>query len=231
MGRRWTLISNLCIAFVLIGLSVVVFTIDISAVFLTVSAPVHNGSRSNQNISIMFNVYKGDQYVAPIMQLLEDKGVQATFFLGGAWVSRNIALTKSIGERFEIGNHGFTQANMRNMVEQRQRDEIRNTHEIIKKATGGVCTRLFAPPGGSFGRNTLRVAESLNYTTIMWSRDTIDWRDNEPDLVFFRATNNIRNGDLILMHPTAHTLQALPKIISYYLERGFNVARVSETIS
>ncbi|MCL2756105.1 MAG: polysaccharide deacetylase family protein [Firmicutes bacterium] len=230
MGKRMTLFSNMCIAIVLVGLSVVVFTADISGMFLTVSAPVHNGNRNNQNISIMFNVFKGDQYVAPILDLLEQRGVQATFFLGGAWVSRNMVLTQRMGENFEIGNHSFTQADMRTMSIPSQRAELENTRHIIHGVTG-VTTNLFAPPGGSFGRNTLRVAESLGYTTIMWSRDTIDWRDHDAELVFTRATTNIMNGDLILMHPTAHTLVALPKILYYYQSRGFNVTRVSETIS
>jgi len=64
----------------------------------------------------------------------------------------------------------------------------------------------------------------------MWSKDTIDWRDNDPDLIYFRATNNIMNGDMILMHPTAHTLAALPRILDYFAGRGFGVVRVSENI-
>ena len=64
----------------------------------------------------------------------------------------------------------------------------------------------------------------------MWSKDTIDWRDSDQKLIFNRATKNLENGDLVLMHPKEHTLLALPKIIDFYIESGFSVVTVSENI-
>ena len=89
---------------------------------------------------------------------------------------------------------------------------------------------LFAPPSGSFNSTTLKVANDLNYKTIMWSKDTIDWRDKNEGLVYSRATKNLQNGDLILMHPTEHTAAALGKIIEYVLKSGFRIVTVGENI-
>ena len=65
----------------------------------------------------------------------------------------------------------------------------------------------------------------------MWSKDTIDWRDKDADLVFKRATKDIKGGDFILMHPTAHTLEALPRILDYYKELGIKSVTVTENIT
>ena len=65
----------------------------------------------------------------------------------------------------------------------------------------------------------------------MWSKDTIDWRDKDESLVFSRATKNLKGGDLILMHPTEHTKNALKKILDYYKENGFSAVTVSEHIA
>lgn len=67
--------------------------------------------------------------------------------------------------------------------------EIGLTHEIIKQLLGYEMT-LFAPPSGSYGQNTLKVAQDMGYKTIMWSKDTIDWRDQDENLIYSRATKN-----------------------------------------
>ena len=64
----------------------------------------------------------------------------------------------------------------------------------------------------------------------MWSKDTIDWRDKDTNLIYSRATKNLSNGDLVLMHPTKNTVDALPKIIKFYLDAGFDVVPVSINI-
>ena len=89
---------------------------------------------------------------------------------------------------------------------------------------------LFAPPSGSFGKTTLQQAESLGYTTIMWSKDTIDWRDHDTEKIYSRATKNLEGGDLILMHPTKNTVEALNRIIQYAKANNLQVSKVSETL-
>ena len=64
----------------------------------------------------------------------------------------------------------------------------------------------------------------------MWSKDTIDWRDKDCDLIIKRATTNLTNGDLILMHPKEHTLKALPFIIESCINGGFEIVTVSENL-
>ena len=89
---------------------------------------------------------------------------------------------------------------------------------------------LIAPPSGAYNTTTVNVAKSLNYKTIMWPRDTIDWRDKDENLVFTRAINKINGGDLILMHPTAHTLKALPRILNFIKSKDLTCSPVSTTI-
>ena len=65
----------------------------------------------------------------------------------------------------------------------------------------------------------------------MWSKDTIDWRDKDSDLIFKRATDNVKAGDFILMHPTEQTLLAFEKIILYHINNGFELVTVSENLN
>ena len=90
---------------------------------------------------------------------------------------------------------------------------------------------LFAPPSGSYNKTTIEVAESLGYKTIMWTRDTIDWRDKDAKLIYNRAIKDIKGGDLILMHPTEKTRDALGEILSYIEQNNLIATTVSNTIA
>lgn len=164
------------------------------------------------------------------MHALSEGGAKATFFVGGSWASRNPELVKKIVDNgFEIGNHGYLHKDHDKISVERQRQEITTCHDLIKQITGVEMT-LFAPPSGAYNRATVKICNTLNYKTIMWTLDTIDWRDKSSDLVFKRATKKIQNGNLILMHPTAHTLEALPSVISAYTKAGIQLVSVSDNI-
>ena len=55
--------------------------------------------------------------------------------------------------------------------------------------------------------------------------------DKDSDLIYKRATENLSNGDLILMHPTENTLKALANILAYAINNGYNPTTVSNTIA
>ena len=65
----------------------------------------------------------------------------------------------------------------------------------------------------------------------MWSKDTIDWRDHDQSIIYRRATQNVKGGDLILAHPTEETAAALPSVLRYYRDNNWQQVTVSENIS
>ena len=195
----------------------------------TLSA-IYNGNPLNNNVSLMFNVYENTKIVNSIIDVLDDKGVKATFFVGGCWADDNgETLVRIINSGHEIGNHGYFHKDHKKLSYNENEQEISNTHSVVK-ALCGVEMKLFAPPSGSFSPNTLKASYDLGYKVIMWSKDTIDWRDSNLTTLYNRATKNLAGGDLVLMHPKKHTLEVLPSIIDYYKSVGFDVVSVSQNI-
>ena len=109
-------------------------------------------------------------------------------------------------------------------------DEMISTENLIRRLTGEKIT-LFAPPSGAFSLATLKVAEKLSYKTVMWTKDTVDWRDKNSKTVYNRAVKNIEAGDFVLMHPKEHTLKALPDILDYYEKSGLKAVSVTECLA
>ncbi len=232
MKKRTFIISNvLLLVIVLCVLSVAFLPKKVQSINGGQSlGAIYNGNKMNANVSIMINVYENSEVVNEMVSILNQNGVTATFFVGGCWADDNVETLKNIiNSGHELGNHGYFHKDHKNLNESENRREILDNNKIILALTGYNMT-LFAPPSGSFSKTTLKVAYNLGYKTIMWSKDTIDWRDSDKNLIIKRATTNLENGDLILMHPKKHTLNALQQIITKIKEQGYNIVSVSKNI-
>ena len=193
------------------------------------SSPVYSGDREGGRVALMFNVYEGSANVEKILDILEKNRITCTFFVGGIWVERNEPLLIKMSERAEIGNHGYLHLDHASLSYQRNREEILLCHNLVEKVCG-IEMNLFAPPSGSFGDVCLDVCKENDYRVIMWSKDTIDWRDKDYQVIFKRATSDVRSGDLILMHPTDQTVLALPLIIDAIKAKNLDMTTVSEVL-
>lgn len=184
-------------------------------------------SENPKGVSMMFNVYQNTDNVYAIMDLLDAEGAKATFFLGGSWADDNIDCVRDIAARgHEVASHGYFHKDHSKMNYEQNLAEIRPSVKLLNAMLNDEI-KLFAPPSGAFCDATVTAATALNLKTIMWSRDTIDWRDNDVPTVITRATKNLQNGEFILMHPMDVTVKALPLILTYIRENGFSAVTVS----
>lgn len=200
-----------------------------NSINVSLKIPTYKGT-STHSVSLMFNVYWGTEYVEPILETLKSYEIKTTFFVGGCWVEKNHELLRKIvNDGHEVGNHGYFHKDHDKISNRENKNEIQLCHKLVKEVCG-VEMNLFAPPSGAFSQNTLDIAEEMGYNTIMWSLDTIDWRDKNVSLIVDRATNKATAGDLILMHPTKSTLEALPTIIEKLKEKNLKIAKVTSVL-
>ena len=191
---------------------------------------IYHGNQDSNKVSLMINVYWGTEYLEGILDTLDRYDSKCTFFVGGQWVEKEPEMLKEICSRgHEIANHGYFHRDQEYLDYSQNLEEIKVNHELVKTLLG-IEMSLFAPPSGSFNKSTLEASKNLGYSTIMWTKDTIDWRDKDANLIYTRATNNIKGGDLILAHPTEKTLQALPLILEYYKLNNFVATTVTECL-
>jgi len=224
-------IANVSIVVVLLVFSIVAFNQQVSAVFSVNDVKAYyNGDTTKNSASLMINVYWGTEFLPDMLDILSNEKVKATFFVGGMWATENEELlSRMVNDGHEIGNHGYFHKDHTTLSKERNEEEIYVTHKLIKSLVG-IDMTLFAPPSGAFDQTTLEIANKLGYKTIMWTKDTIDWRDKDVDLIYNRAVKNAKYGDLILMHPTECTKQALEPIIRHYKNQGIELKTVSETL-
>lgn len=192
--------------------------------------PYYSAKETACGVSLMFNVYQNTSNVYKILDILNEFDVSATFFLGGCWADDNVDCVREIAKNgHEIGSHGYFHKDHSVMTYRQNYDEISPSIKLLNAILGSDIS-LFAPPSGAFNENTLSACSMLGVKAIMWSRDTIDWRDSDTKLICKRATQNIVNGEFILMHPMDVTVAALPDIISYISSSGLSFVTVSKNL-
>ncbi len=228
------LITVLCNAIIIamIALLYAFSTLPGSSDFAQAAAsPYYKAASSSPSVCLLINVYEGADKVKEMLDILDSKGAKATFFLGGYWVKNNANCAKMIAaSNNEIGSHGYMHLDHKKLSYEANLVEMNKAETIIESTVSREIT-LFAPPSGAYGKDCLRAADSKGYMVILWSKDTIDWRDKDSATILARATKNPAKGDFILMHPTAATVAALPLIIDFYQSNGYNLFTVSEALS
>jgi peptidoglycan/xylan/chitin deacetylase (PgdA/CDA1 family) len=164
------------------------------------------------------------------LQTLKDHDAKATFFIGGCWADDNVDCLRAIyADGHEIGNHGYFHKDHAKLTLVGNQKEISNCNRFIELAIG-VKPALFAPPSGSYGNDTLSICKSLHMKMVLWSKDTIDWRDKNKSLIYSRATKKVKVGDFILMHPMPETADALDDILTYYEDNNLKIVTVSQNL-
>ncbi len=189
-----------------------------------------NAGERGSGVSLMFNVYQDTNEVYRILDRLQAYDAKATFFIGGCWADDNVDCLKAIyNNGHEIGNHGYFHKDHAKLDIAQNHKEIDACNQFIQLSLG-ITPTLFAPPSGAYGDEMLSACHDLQMTTILWSKDTLDWRDKNAAIVYTRATKDITIGDFVLMHPTKATADALGDILKYYEKQSLKAVTVSENL-
>ena len=193
--------------------------------------PIYRGPTSEARVALMVNVDWGDEFIPGMLDVFAHHGVSATWFPTGRWVKVAPDLAKAIAQAgHEIGNHGGWHGAASKMSRSETARLIQEGEDLVFEATG-QRPQIFAPPSGDFNQQTVQVAAELGYKTVVWTVDTVDWQRPAPTVIIDRVIGKVKNGALVLMHPTEPTLEALPIILDHLENMGFQCVTVTELLS
>ncbi|WFA09755.1 polysaccharide deacetylase family protein [Tissierella sp. Yu-01] len=191
----------------------------------------YKGTKEEKIVAFVCNVDWGNEHINDMLRIFEENDIYISFFLTGRWAKENPDIVKQIHKyNHEIGNHGYNHIDYSQLSYEQNKEEISKANDVIEEIIG-IRPNLFGPPSGAFNENTVKAAKDLGSKVIMWSVDTIDWReDSTKELIYKRVTSKIENSSIVLMHPTENTVKALPEIIKYLFENGYKIGTISDVI-
>ena len=194
------------------------------------AAPTPAPTTGNKVIALTFDDGPGP-YTAHLLDILDQYGAKATFFLIGSKVSGQASVVRSIQARgHQLGNHSWSHPELNKVSAEQLANEIDQTNNAIKQAVG-TKPNIIRPPYGAFNRAVLEQFRQRGMSAVVWSVDTRDWADRNSEIVCSRAVAGARNGAVILMHDIHQTsVNAVPCILDSLKQQGYSFVTVQNLI-
>lgn len=177
-------------------------------------------------VALTFDDGPSSAYTPAILDLLNEHNSSATFFVLGTEAEQNPEiLRRMVNEGHEIGNHSYSHLNFTLLNDAELAYQIDTPNVIIEEITGKAPVLLRVPY--AFINDELR--EKIPFPIILWSVDTVDWQSRNADYIYNIVINNVKDGDIVLMHDIyGSTLEAVRRIVPELINRGYRLVTVSE---
>lgn len=169
------------------------------------------------------------QLTNQFLDVLHEQNVKATFFMQGSNLKKEHlqeSTKRATKEGHYIGAHSMTHDFNILYKDHQFVPEMKETLSLIHELTGEKPTLVRAPYGSAPGLKSEDIRNQIVDEGIKvwdWTIDSNDWalKDNPTQII-----ENIKNGtntnkEVVLMHEKPQTLAALPGIIAFYKELGY----------
>lgn len=177
-------------------------------------------------IALTFDDGPHYEYTKNILDSLKKYNGVATFFVVGNRAEKNKNIIKRIvAEGNQIGNHTYDHKQLTKLKSNDITDEINKTSKIIQNITN-ISPSILRPTYGSINDN---VKQYSDLPLILWSIDTLDWKNRDKNKIVNAALKKVKSGDVILMHDIYKTTAlAADEIIKELSSRGYQLVTISE---
>ena len=195
--------------------------------------PIYSVDCKDKKIAITFDAAWGAEDFSRIIEILDKHKVKATFFMTGDWVDNYPDCVEVLVQKgHDLGNHTDHHYDMTTLSKEEMKSELNAVKDKIKSLTGYEIN-LFRPPYGAYDNAVIEVAEELQYYSIQWSVDSLDWKDYGKDSIIKTVCQHeaLGPGAIILCHNGAkYTADALDEMLTKLEDEGYEFVPVSELI-
>lgn len=203
-----------------------------------------NGDSSSMKIALTFDDGPKEEESPAILEILDQFGIKATFFIVGKAAEKNPDLVYRIyASGHEIANHTYSHTRLDTISNSAVETEIQKTNQILENITS-VKTRYFRPPGGRFNRGILTQVKKCNLDVILWNVNAGDYiatdspfvvkgeiYSKDADRIYHDVMKRMKKGSIVLFHNGGKdTVKSLPQIISDLEKKGYKFVTLTELL-
>lgn len=162
-----------------------------------------SGTEAEPTIALTFDDGPHPRYTSELLEVLDQYGIPASFFLLGHCVNQNPETTRAIYKRGHwLGLHGYDHRAFTRLSAAQLKQTLERTQAEISDACGISTTavRDVRPPNGFFSPQTLELLHHWNYRPVMWTVVPEDWVHPGVEAVTSRVLKQASNGSIIVLH-------------------------------
>jgi peptidoglycan/xylan/chitin deacetylase (PgdA/CDA1 family) len=193
-----------------------------------------NGSGAKKQVALTFDDGPDEALTGAVLDVLKQYEVTGTFFFKANQLTKYPAVVKrAYQEGNQIASHAYSHQELDKMSPADIEKEIVASDKAFEQVLG-VQPAMIRPPFGAINTDVLQVCRNSGEIIILWSIDTLDWSQKEPDHIAKNVLNNVRPGDIILMHSCKDqeaTVQALPQIIAGLQQKGYDLVDLATLLT
>lgn len=196
------------------------------------SRPVAHVATDERVVALTFDDGPVDALADSLADLLEARGVRATFFVTGHELARAPAAGRRlVAGGHELGNHSYSHHRMVLLPWAQLRTEIERTDSLIR-AAGQRGPIHFRPP---YGYKLVGLPYYLWRTgraTVMWDIEPDSYPEvaASPERIVDHVLERVGPGSVILLHPwypsRRTSLAAIPLLVDSLHARGYRIATI-----
>ena len=171
---------------------------------------------------------------AKILDVLQEHGVPAAFFLVGNYLEQNPDLVRRMAqEGHTVANHTMHHPDMSKISDKAAfQKELEDLEKLYFDITGQELAKYYRPPQGIYSEENLKMAKELGYKTVFWSLAYVDWNnDKQPtaEYAYSKLIPRTHNGAVILLHSTSKTnAEILDTLLTTWEEMGYSFGTLDE---
>lgn len=141
--------------------------------------PIYRVERGDNKIALTFDVAWENSNTDELIEILDEYGAKATFFITGDWCDRHPEDVKKFHDAgHEIGNHSDQHPHVEGI---KVNDLINDTKEASRKIEmlTGETPKLYRAPYGEYDDSALTTLEGMGMKVIQWDVEALD-TDGKP---------------------------------------------------
>lgn len=200
---------------------------------VTHDLPSEDRSGRPRLIALTFDDGPYPIFTPMLLDVLRDLGVPATFFLIGEDAQQWPELTRRIeAEGNEIADHTYTHPNLDQEAPDAVRKEILEGRDALWTLSHDPAVRsLMRPPHGRYTEETLRIAQALGYSVVLWTDDSGDWQTLTVPRLERHLVEHATAPEIVLLHSgKLATIEALPYVVERFKRAGYRFVTVGELL-
>ena len=193
--------------------------------------PVYCVQRDEKIVALSFDAAWGNEDTQILIDILDQYGVNTTFFVVGDWVDKYPESVRALAEAGnEVMNHSSSHAHFSALSTDEITADISACNDKIEAITG-VRPTLFRCPYGEYDDHVISAVKSVNMTAVQWDVDSLDWKGIPAGQITRRVLDRVQPGSIVLFHNAAeHTPEALPAILDALIGEGYRIVPISQIL-
>lgn len=193
--------------------------------------PVYCVQQDEKIVALSFDAAWGNEDTQTLIDILDQYGVNTTFFVVGDWVDKYPESVRALAEAGnEVMNHSSSHAHFSALSTNEIVADITACNDKIEAITG-VRPTLFRCPYGEYDDHVINAVKSLNMTAVQWDVDSLDWKGIPASQITRRVLDRVQPGSIVLFHNAAeHTPEALPAILDALIVEGYRIVPISQIL-